>query len=84
MKSNSSVDKGKADKAKPQEVKLSGNIVLRAKKGCMLPIRYADPGLVRITDAKDVALDWGSLPYESKIMIRRSLKQGHVILKGDK
>lgn len=80
--SNSDKDeKSKDVKPKAKQYKLSGNVSLKAKKGCVLPLRYVGPGLVRITEEKYKDLDWGSLPYESKIMIRRSLNQSHVILK---
>ena len=78
---NSSVDKGKDEsKQKPKAIKLSGDIIFRAKKGCVLPIRYGG-GLARITSEKDCHLNMESLAYESKIMIRRSLKQGHIMIK---
>ena len=85
MKNNSNVDKGKAEsKDKPKPLKLHGNVSLKAKKGCVLPIRYVGQDIVRITPEKFTDIDWGSLPYESKIMIRRSLVQGHILLKGAK
>lgn len=80
MKSNKIVAK-KEDKPKYVRPVLNGSIELKAKKGKMLPLRYIGVDLVKVRDKKWLALDWGSLPYDSKNMVHRALEAGDVELK---
>lgn len=84
MKNEMNTNKGKApSKAIPKEVKFSGDMIFRAKEGIVLPVKYGE-GIARITSEKDCTLHWESLPYDSKIMIKRSFKQDHIMIKGAK
>lgn len=82
MKSEKSLDKKESEqKEKYVRPVLSGSITLRAKKGKVLPLRYVGADLVRVTEKKEgLALDWGSLPYDSRNMIHRALKAKDVEL----
>ncbi len=80
MKSDKSAPK-KDSKEKYVPPVMKGSVTLRAKKGKMLPLRYVGTDLVMVTSKKEGhALDWGSLPYDSKNMVMRALKAGDIEL----
>lgn len=67
------------NKAAVKKIILKAKANYKAKKDCLLPIFYKG-SIVRIDSDKNVELELDHLSYESKVELKRAIKNGHIIV----